>query len=136
MNRILEIDIENQRAVVEPGVFTLALKNDLARYGYVYQPDPASEKVSTFGGNFGENSGGPHCLKYGVTTNHILGAEVVFYDGEVIQVGGKALDNPGYDLTGLLVGFGRDSRNCHEVDPPDHAKTRSRQDHAGHLQFS
>jgi len=104
MNKILEIDIENQRAVVEPGVFTLVLKNQLARHGYVYQPDPASEKVSTFGGNFGENSGGPHCLKYGVTTNHILGAEIVLYDGEIIQVGGKALDNPGYDLTGILVG--------------------------------
>jgi glycolate oxidase len=104
MNRVLEIDIENQRAVVEPGLFTLGLKNQLARYGYVYQPDPASEKVSTFGGNFGENSGGPHCLKYGVTTNHILGAEIVLYDGQVIQVGGKALDNPGYDLTGVLVG--------------------------------
>ncbi len=104
MNRILEIDIKNQRAIVEPGVFTLTLKNQLARYGYVYQPDPASERVSTFGGNFGENSGGPHCLKYGVTTNHILGAEVVLPDGEVIWVGGKALDHPGYDLTGLLVG--------------------------------
>jgi glycolate oxidase len=104
MNRILEIDVQNQRGVVEPGLFTLALKNQLARYGYVYQPDPASEKVSTFGGNFAENSGGPHCLKYGVTTNHILGAEIVLPDGEVIQVGGKALDNPGYDLTGLLVG--------------------------------
>ena len=104
MNKILEIDIENQRAVVEPGLFTLTLKNQLVRYGYVYQPDPASEKVSTFGGYFGENSGGPHCLKYGVTTNHILGAEIVLNDGEVIQVGGKALDHPGYDLTGLLVG--------------------------------
>jgi glycolate oxidase len=104
MNRILEIDVENQRAVVEPGLFTLALKNQLARYGYVYQPDPASEKVSTFGGNFGENSGGPHCLKYGVTTNHILGAEIVLPDGEVIQTGGKVLDLPGYDLTGILVG--------------------------------
>jgi glycolate oxidase len=104
MNKVLEIDIENQRAVVEPGIFTLALKNALARYGYVYQPDPASEKVSTLGGNFAENSGGPHCLKYGVTTNHILGAEIVLYDGEVIQVGGKALDNPGFDLTGVLVG--------------------------------
>jgi glycolate oxidase len=104
MNRILEMDTENQRAVVEPGLFTLAFKNELARYGYVYQPDPASEKVSTFGGNFGENSGGPLCLKYGVTTNHILGAEVVLDDGEIIWVGGKALDNPGYDLTGVLVG--------------------------------
>ncbi len=104
MNRVLEIDLENQRAVVEPGLFTLALKNQLARFGFVYQPDPASEKVSTFGGNFAENSGGPHCLKYGVTTNHVLGAEIVLPDGEVIQVGGKALDSPGYDLTGLLVG--------------------------------
>jgi len=104
MNRILEIDTENLRAVVEPGIFTLAFKNELARYGYVYQPDPASEKVSTFGGNFGENSGGPLCLKYGVTTNHILGAEVVLDDGEVVWVGSKALDNPGYDLTGVLVG--------------------------------
>ena len=104
MNKIVEIDIENERVVVEPGIFTLVLKNQLARYGFVYQPDPASEKVSTLGGNFGENSGGPHCLKYGVTTNHILGAEVVLFDGEVVQVGGKALDNPGYDLTGILVG--------------------------------
>jgi glycolate oxidase len=104
MNKILEIDVENQRTIVEPGIFTLVLKNELARYGYVYQPDPASEKVSTIGGNFGENSGGPHCLKYGVTTNHILGAEIVLDDGEVVWVGGKALDNPGYDLTGVLVG--------------------------------
>jgi len=104
MNKILEIDIENERVVVEPGIFTLVLKNQLVRYGFVYQPDPASEKVSTLGGNFGENSGGPHCLKYGVTTNHILGAEVVLSDGEVIQVGGKTLDNPGFDLTGILVG--------------------------------
>ena len=104
MNRILEIDTENQRAVVEPGVFTLVFKNELDRYGYVYQPDPASEKVSTFGGNIGENSGGPHCLKYGVTTNHVLGAELVLCDGEVVQIGGKASDNPGYDLTGVFVG--------------------------------
>ena len=104
MNKILEIDIENQRAVVEPGVFTLVLKTQLARQGYIYQPDPASEKVSTLGGNLGENSGGPHCLKYGVTTNHILGAEVVLDNGEVVWVGGKSLDNPGYDLIGVLVG--------------------------------
>jgi glycolate oxidase len=104
MNKILEIDLENQRVTVEPGLFTLGLKNQLLRHGYLYQPDPASEKVSTLGGNFGENSGGPHCLKYGVTTNHILGAEMVLYDGEIVWVGGRALDNPGYDLTGVLVG--------------------------------
>ncbi|NQU03151.1 MAG: FAD-binding protein, partial [Syntrophaceae bacterium] len=104
MNNILEIDTENQRVVVEPGVVTLDMKNVLAGYGYIYQPDPASEKVTTLGGNFAENSGGPHCLKYGVTGNHVLGAEVVLANGDVVEVGGKALDNPGYDLTGLLVG--------------------------------
>jgi glycolate oxidase len=104
MNNILELDIENQRVVVQPGVITLNLKNFLAKHGYLYQPDPASEKASTLGGNIGENSGGPHCLKYGVTSNHVLGGELVLYDGEVVQVGGKALDNPGYDLPGIFVG--------------------------------
>ncbi len=102
MNQILDMDIENQRVVVQPGVITLDLKNVLARHGYLYQPDPASEKVTTIGGNFGENAGGPHCLKYGVTSNHVLGAEIVLSDGQVVQVGGKALDNPGYDLLGVL----------------------------------
>jgi glycolate oxidase len=104
MNRILEIDLENQRAVVEPGVFNLALQDALAPLGYFYAPDPASQKVSTIGGNVGENSGGPLCLKYGVTTNHVLGLEVVLPDGTVVQTGGKALDYPGYDLTGIIVG--------------------------------
>lgn len=104
MNRILEIDIPNRTVTVEPGVITLDLQNLLLEKGYVYQPDPASQKVSTLGGNFGENSGGPHCLKYGVTTNHVLGAEVVLDDGTVVWLGGKSQDNPGYDLTGLLVG--------------------------------
>jgi glycolate oxidase len=102
MNRILDLDIENQRVVVEPGVVTLDLKGVLAGHGYLYQPDPASEKVTTIGGNFGENSGGPHCLKYGVTTNHVLGVELVLDDGQVVQVGGKSLDNPGFDLMGVL----------------------------------
>ena len=102
MNQILDMDIENQRVVVQPGVVTLDLKNVLAKHGYLYQPDPASEKVTTIGGNFGENAGGPHCLKYGVTSNHVLGAEVVLSDGQVVQMGGKALDNPGYDLMGVL----------------------------------
>jgi glycolate oxidase len=104
MNKVLEVDLENQRAVVEPGVFNLDLQNELSQYGYYYAPDPASQKVSTMGGNLGENSGGPHCLKYGVTTNHVLGAEVVLPNGEVIWTGGKACDNPGYDLIGVLVG--------------------------------
>ncbi len=104
MNRILEIDLENERAVVEPGVYNLTLQNVLAPKGYYYAPDPASQKVSSMGGNFGENAGGPHCLKYGVTGNHVLGAEVVLPNGEKIWVGGKSADPPGPDLTGLLVG--------------------------------
>jgi glycolate oxidase len=104
MNRILEIDIPNRTVTVEPGLITLDLQNRLLAEGFVYVPDPASQKVSTLGGNLGENSGGPHCLKYGVTTNHVLGAELVLHDGSVVWTGGKSQDNPGYDLTGLLVG--------------------------------
>jgi len=89
---------------VEPGVITLDLQTMLLKQGFLYAPDPASQKVSTLGGNVGENSGGPHCLKYGVTTNHVLGAEVVLYDGTVTWIGGKNPDNPGYDLMGLIVG--------------------------------
>jgi glycolate oxidase len=104
MNRILEIDIPNERAMIEPGVYNLALQNALAPLGYYYAPDPASQKVSTMGGNFGENAGGPHCLKYGVTSNHILGAEVVWPNGDKVWIGSKAVDPPGPDLLGLLVG--------------------------------
>ncbi|UCG65605.1 MAG: FAD-binding protein, partial [Deltaproteobacteria bacterium] len=104
MNRILEIDLKNQRAVVQPGIYNLTLQDALAPLGYYYAPDPASQKVATLGGNVGENSGGPLCLKYGVTTNHVLGLEVVLPDGDVVQMGGKALDYPGYDLKGLMVG--------------------------------
>ena len=104
MNRILEIDLKNQRAVAEPGVYNLTLQDALAPLGYYYAPDPASQKVSTMGGNVGENSGGPLCLKYGVTTNHVLGLEVVLPDGTIAHMGGKALDYPGYDLKGVMVG--------------------------------
>ena len=104
LNRLLEIDIENQRAVVEPGFLNLELSSALAPYGYYYAPDPASQKTSTLGGNVGENAGGPHCLKYGVTTNHVLGMEIVLPDGSIVETGGKPLDLPGYDLTGLFVG--------------------------------
>nr|MDA8217711.1 FAD-binding protein [Dehalococcoidales bacterium] len=104
MTRILEIDTANQRAVVEPGVVNLELQNALAPLGFQYAPDPASQKISTMGGNVGEDSGGPHCLKFGVTSNHILGLEVVLPSGEVVHVGGAVEDSPGYDLTGLMVG--------------------------------
>ena len=104
LNRILSIETEHRQAAVQPGVTNLELQNALAPLSYYYAPDPASQKVSTLGGNIGENSGGPHCLKYGVTTNHVLGTTVVLPDGEVAVFGGPALDPPGYDLRGLIVG--------------------------------
>jgi glycolate oxidase len=104
MTRVLEIDPPNQRAVVEAGLYNLSLQEALMPYGYLFAPDPASQKVATMGGTVGENAGGPHCLKYGVTTNHVLGLEVVLPDGKVVQLGGAALDAPGYDLVGLLIG--------------------------------
>ena len=104
MNRILEIDIENERAVLEPGVVNLEITQAVQGLGYFYAPDPSSQKACTIGGNVAENAGGPHTLAYGVTTNHVLGVEAVLPDGSVITTGGKATDSPGYDLTGLLTG--------------------------------
>lgn len=104
MDRVLEVDLVNQRAVVEPGIVNLDLQKLLAPDGYVFAPDPSSQKISTLGGNVGENAGGPRCLKYGVTTNHVYGLQVVLAGGEVIETGGAVEDSPGYDLTGLLVG--------------------------------
>lgn len=103
MKRVVQVDTANERVVVEPGVVNLELQNLLAPLGYLYAPDPASQKVSTLGGNIGENSGGPHCLKYGVTTNHVYGLEVVLPNGEIVNTGGPCEDNPGYDLTGTMV---------------------------------
>ena len=104
MNRILEIDTANRRAVVEPGVVNLDLQNALAPLGFFYPPDPASQKSSTLGGNIGENAGGPLCLRYGVTSKYVCGMEVVLATGEIIDIGGYVDDPPGYDLRGLLVG--------------------------------
>ncbi|MBI2323203.1 MAG: FAD-binding protein [Chloroflexi bacterium] len=104
MNRIVEIDLPDLRAVVEPGVVNLHLSQAVAHERLQYVPDPSSQKACTIGGNVGENAGGPHTLAYGVTTNHVLGLELVTAEGEIVQVGGRALDGPGYDLTGLLVG--------------------------------
>ena len=104
MRRILSIDAENQRAVCEPGVVNLDLSKAVAPYGLYYAPDPSSQAACTLGGNVAENSGGAHCLAYGVTTNHVLGLEIVLADGTVAHVGGVAADLPGYDLTGLMVG--------------------------------
>jgi glycolate oxidase len=104
MNRILEIDLENERAVVQPGVVNLDITLAVEGSGFFYAPDPSSQRACTIGGNVAENAGGPHTLAYGVTTNHILGLEVVLADGTIVEIGGRSPDLPGYDLTGLLTG--------------------------------
>ena len=104
MNRILEIDPVNRFALVEPGVVNIHLTQATEQYGLLYAPDPSSQRTCTIGGNVAENSGGPHCLAYGVTTNHILGLEVVLPDGETVWLGGAEQDRPGYDVLGLFVG--------------------------------
>ncbi|MGI8844626.1 MAG: FAD-linked oxidase C-terminal domain-containing protein [Thermoleophilaceae bacterium] len=103
MRRILEVDLPNQRVVVEPGVTNIAV-SDAVGPGHFYPPDPSSQIVCSIGGNVAENSGGAHCFKYGFTTNYVTGLEVVLADGEVVELGGKALDMPGYDLVGAFVG--------------------------------
>ena len=104
MREVLEIDADNQRAVVEPGVINLQLSDLTRPLGYYYAPDPSSQQVCSIGGNVAENSGGAHCLKYGFTTNHVTGVELVTAGGDVVEVGGKAPDPTGYDLLGALVG--------------------------------
>src|SRR6476469_5526689 len=104
MKRILEVNVRDRYAVVEPGVVNLWLTRHLQPLGYHFAPDPSSQGACTIGGNVATNSGGPHTLKYGVTVNHILGLELVLPDGRVVTVGGPCEDNPGYDLTGTVVG--------------------------------
>jgi glycolate dehydrogenase FAD-linked subunit len=104
MKRILEIDLENGWMRVEPGVINLDVSKAIGAAGYYYAPDPSSQSVCTIGGNLAENSGGAHCLKYGFTTNHVLGARLVVDDGSVVDLGGPVVDTPGYDLLGVLVG--------------------------------
>src|SRR6266508_3503788 len=99
MNRVLEVDYDNQIAVVEPGLVNLHLSWKVGPRGYYYAPDPSSQQACTIGGNIANNSGGPHTLKYGVTTNHVLGLEVVLPDGELYWLGGKTRDTQGYDLS-------------------------------------
>ncbi|MEX2159973.1 MAG: FAD-linked oxidase C-terminal domain-containing protein [Dehalococcoidia bacterium] len=104
MKRILEIDPKNRFAVVEPGVVNLDLSKAVDGYGLYYAPDPSSQRVCTLGGNVAENAGGPHCLAYGVTTNHVLGIEAVLPDGSIAWLGGRTRETPGYDLRGAFVG--------------------------------
>src|SRR5215469_6036562 len=104
MNRILEVDYENRRAVVQPGVVNFDLTRAVEQAGFYFAPDPSSQKSCTIGGNVSENSGGPHTLAYGVTSSHVTGLELVLPTGEVKRVGGKLTDPLGYDLCGLLIG--------------------------------
>src|ERR1700761_7451443 len=104
MTRILGADIPNQRITVEAGVINAHVTQRVAPDGHFYAPDPSSQSVCTIGGNVAENSGGAHCLKYGFTTNHVLGLEVVLPTGELVHLGAPTLDPPGYDLAGVFVG--------------------------------
>src|SRR2546428_1225149 len=104
MNRILELDLQNRIAIVEPGVINQDVTKAVAKDGFFYAPDPSSQAACSIGGNVANNSGGPHTLAYGVTTNHVLGVEVVLDDGQIIWLGGEVPDTPGYDLCGIFVG--------------------------------
>jgi glycolate oxidase len=104
LNRVLEVDIANRRVTVEPGVTNLEITRQVAPFGYYYAPDPSSQQVCSIGGNVAENSGGAHCLKYGFTVHHILEAEVVMPDGELVRLGHQLPDAPGSDLLALLIG--------------------------------
>jgi glycolate oxidase len=103
-NKVLEVDYPNRCARVQPGVTNLAITKAVEHKGFYYAPDPSSQIACSIGGNVGENSGGVHCLKYGLTTNNLLGLEIVLIDGEVVQLGGKHLDSEAYDLMGLMTG--------------------------------
>jgi glycolate oxidase len=104
LNRVLDVDIPNQRVTVEPGVTNLEITRRVAPFGYYYAPDPSSQQVCSLGGNVAENSGGAHCLKYGFTVHHILAVEAVLPSGDLVQIGSPLADAPGPDLLGLLVG--------------------------------
>ncbi len=128
MNRIISIDLANRRCIVQPGVINLDLQDALAAKGYMYPPDPASQKSCTLGGNIGENAGGPLCLRYGVTSKYVCGMEVVLPDGEIVEMGGEVEDVPGYDLRGLMIGsegtFGIATRLILHIIPlPEASKT-------------
>ena len=104
MKRILEVNLDDGSIRVQPGVINLDVSKEISAAGYYYAPDPSSQSVCTIGGNVAENSGGAHCLKYGFTVNHVLGCQLVTADGAVIDLGGPALDTPGFDLLGVVVG--------------------------------
>src|SRR6202011_6092800 len=103
-NRILDVDYDNRCVVAQPGVTNLGITHAVEGAGFYYAPDPSSQIACSIGGNVAENSGGVHCLKYGLTTNNLLGLEIVLIDGEIVRLGGKHFDAEGYDLMGILTG--------------------------------
>jgi hypothetical protein len=122
MRSILAVDIENERVVVQPGVANLEVSRAVAPAGYLYAPDPSTQRVCSIGGNVAENSGGAHCLKYGFTTNHVLAATMVTPKGKVAQLDSSALDSPGYDLLGVGIG----SEGTYNLTQPDAARDLGR----------
>jgi glycolate oxidase len=104
LNRVLEIDYANRCVIVQPGVTNLAITQAVSERGFYYAPDPSSQVACSIGGNVAENSGGVHCLKYGMTTNNLLGVEMVLIDGNIVRLGGRVYDAPGYDLLGIVTG--------------------------------
>jgi glycolate oxidase len=104
MRSILDVDVDNRLAIVEPGVVNLSISKAAEPFGLFFAPDPSSQKVSTIGGNVANSAGGPHCLAYGTTTNHVLGVQMVLSDGQIVDTGGRSPESPGYDLTGFAVG--------------------------------
>src|ERR1700680_4284495 len=102
--RIREIDFDNRAVVTEPGVPNLAIRQAVAHAGFYYAPDPSSQIACSIGGNVAENSGGVHCLKYGMTTNNVLGCEIVLITGEILRIGGKSAETSGYDVMGIITG--------------------------------
>ena len=128
MQEVLEVDTQNRHAVVEPGVVNLDLDTHVRKFGFRYAPDPSSQRACSLGGNIAENAGGPHCLAYGTTTNHVLGMEIVLEDGSVVHLGSMARETPGYDLRGVFVGsegtFGIATRIAVRLLPvPESVKT-------------
>ena len=126
MNRILSIDFENALIIVEPGVINSHVTELVRSAGYFYAPDPSSQIVCTIGGNVAENAGGAHCLKYGFTTTHVLGCEVVLPAGELVHLGShRRPDAPGYDLAGVFVGSEGTLGVATKIDPAHRARARS-----------
>ena len=125
LKAVVEVDLDNQRVVVEPGVTNVAVSAAVGPTHF-YPPDPSSQIVCSIGGNVAENSGGAHCFKYGFTTNYVTGLEVVLADGEVVQLGGKELDRPGYDLLGRAGGLGGHAGGGHEDHAARGARARRR----------